>query len=131
MEQPKSLASSIAAALERLPEDSRVRPILTDQLEQDGRCARRRAAVLKHADLRRRLEVELEYRRADQWNGWIPPAFINPGGGEELCRSIDGIGHVRLNQRGKYASGEELNNSPRRAALLEISRLAWDREQVS
>lgn len=94
----------------------------------------RRTEVLKHDDLRKRLESEpLDFHDAEQWNGFIPPATVNAFSTDELCR-VATMGHagalsVRYNQVGHYGMGEQVNDSPRRAALLEISTEAWARRE--
>ncbi len=60
----------------------------------------RRSAVLAHPDLAARLcQPPLNYKRPEQWNGYMPP---------ETC---DG----------------EYNESPQRAALIQIGTEAWKR----
>jgi hypothetical protein len=89
---------------------------------------RRRRSVLSYPDLRRRLETDPGFRfaRAEQWNGYLPPQFWPIDDDGELCRSPQG----RLNQRGKYTCGTLVNDSAQRAALIEISREAWRRDQL-
>lgn len=66
------------------------------------RSQARRALVLKHEDLRQRLCASpLEFHRAEEWNGWIPPELTAEGA---------------------------RNTSPRRAALVEIVAEAERRE---
>jgi len=112
---------------------SRLHALGTDLLRSHGNTRDRRAAVLKHEDLVHRLVAELGYANPQQWNGYIPPAFTDPGGDERLCASpaAGGRGDIRykLNQLGRYALGETPNTSPRRAVLLDISREAWARER--
>ena len=125
--EPISITESIGLALARVPADALRRPAVEAIARAHARNQRRRAAILKYADLRKRLQsAPLDYPDATQWNGYIPPATINPGE-SELARSPKG----RLSQRGKYTIGEQANDDPRRAALLEISRIAWDREQAA
>lgn len=65
-------------------------------------CDQRKEMVMRHPDIARRLVTELGYASPGQWNGFIPPSHFNGSP----------------------------NNSPRRAALLEIEADAWqaDRE---
>lgn len=63
-----------------------------------------RAMVLSHPDLAARLcAPPLDYKRPDQWNGFIPPEYFN--------------GHF--------------NDSPRRAALVEICAEAESRQTTT
>lgn len=103
---------------------SRWRSMWRDALDSAAvTCEARRASVLRHPDLAARLTGEpIGYQSADQWNGWIPPPVISPGGGPELLRSPSGFpGHAR-------AGGETMNDSPRRAALVEVAAEAWRRD---
>lgn len=69
--------------------------------------AERRARVLRHDDLAALLKAKpLEYKRPDQWNGYVPPAL--------MPEDSDGLA--------------KRNDSPRRAALVELSAEAWRRE---
>ena len=82
-----------------------------------GRSQRRRKLVLSHPDLAELLtHPTIGYTRPDQWNGWIPPATVpddspNPTPGP----TTDGPGYVT-------------NDSPRRAALIELVEEAERRE---
>jgi hypothetical protein len=127
MEEPQELGSAVARVLEHSSHPG-VRKALTGMLEAHNINVQRRGEVLKHEDLRKRLEKELGYQRADQWNGYIPPATVNEFSTEELCRS--GTASVRYNQLGHYGQGEFLNNSPQRAALVQISTEAWARRSA-
>lgn len=61
--------------------------------EAKSDCAANRAAVLGHPDLAIKLtQPPLEYGKPEQWNGYIPPLLF----------------------------GEQLNNSARRKALVEL-----------
>lgn len=63
----------------------------------------RRIRVLAHDDLAARLtRPPLSYTKPGQWNGYVPPA-------------LDACGRR--------------NNSPRRAALVEIAAEAWHRDE--
>jgi len=127
--EPGTLSQSIAELIDRYPPGSHLHEAAQMIARETRRCQARRAAVLSHPDLAARLtEPDIGYSKPSDWNGWIPPAFIRPGSAEELLQSPTG----RLNQRGKRAAGEEPNDSPRRAALVEIATEAWNRrEQVS
>jgi hypothetical protein len=62
----------------------------------------RRKAVLAHPDLAAQLTVDpLGYAQPDQWSGYVPPERWN----------------------GQH------NDSPRRAALAEITEQAWNRTE--
>jgi hypothetical protein len=66
-----------------------------------ARSQRRRDSVLRHPDLAAMLTVEpLNYAEPRQWNGYVPPAMRN----------------------------EQLNRSPRRAALVAICMEAAARD---
>ena len=67
-----------------------------------GVAAARRAMVLRHPDIAKRLVTELGYGRPGQWNGFIPPSHFNGSP----------------------------NGSPRRAALLEIEADAWQADNA-
>lgn len=70
--------------------------------EKKVECLARRDRVLAYVDLDRKLTLPpLDYSRATQWNGYVPPT---------MC-------------------GEALNTSPRRHALVEISAEALRRER--
>lgn len=70
---------------------------------QRHECAARRGRVLAYADLRQRLtEPPINHLRPEDWNGYIPPAQTGDG---------------------------EMNTSPRRRALVEISAEALRRER--
>lgn len=64
-------------------------------------AAERRAMVLRHEDIAKRLVTELGYQRPGQWNGYIPPSHFD----------------------GSW------NDSPRRQILLEIEADAWQADQ--
>lgn len=60
-----------------------------------------RDAVLAHPDLAQKLtEPPLDYQRPEQWNGFVPPEYFN----------------------------QQVNDSPRRAALVEIVAEAQARD---
>jgi hypothetical protein len=66
-----------------------------------------RERVLRYPDLASKLtEPPLNYERLDQWNGWLPPAFIS--------------GH----------DGEIPNDSPRQAALVDLAAEALRRHRA-
>lgn len=87
-------------------------------------CAQRKARVLAHPDLARRLVTELGYQRPEQWNGYVPPLIINPGASEVLTHN------GTPNRNGGRSAGQQQNDSPRRAALIAICREAYKREQA-
>jgi hypothetical protein len=92
-----------------------------------SRCAERRERVLRYPDLARRLtQPPIGYSRADQWNGYVPPAVVNSGSYEEVLHSVSG----RPNSKGRRAFGQAGNDSPRRAALVAVAAEAWRREQA-
>lgn len=131
--EPVTLAASLTQFAARQQPGTRLHGLAADLLKAHGINRDRRAAVLKHEDLAKRLVAELGFANAQQWDGYIPPAMVDPGGDERLCASASsaGRGEVRshLNQLGRYAIGEMPNDSRRRAVLLEISREAWERER--
>jgi hypothetical protein len=126
-QDPQPLGATIASLVRDYPPEHRLHQIAADIAGEADACRSRRAAVLKHKDLRARLVAELGYARPEQWNGYIPPATISRWSDDELSRSPEG----RPNQRGKRAAGEQANDSPRRAVLMEISAEAWNREHPS
>lgn len=72
----------------------------------------RRARVLRHPDLARRLVTELGYARPEHWNGYVPPR-LDPDDRRE----------------GTYVPpSAKLNTSPRRAALVAICTAALSRD---
>lgn len=84
--------------------------------------AQRRARVLSYPDLARRLtEPPLDFRRPEDWNGWIPPHALETDACDR-CRADPGKGGCR--RRGHTA---RINTSVRRAALVEISAEALRR----
>ncbi len=133
-EEPSSLTALIAAHLAALLPDSHLRGTLEAARDGHRRNAHRRAAVLKHEDLRKRLEgPPLSFRRANQWNGYVPPAIVNPGESEvlrQVLRVQDGSVRFWLNPAHKRAQSEVPNTSPQRAALVDISAEAWRRERA-
>lgn len=126
MSEPLELGSLLTDALAKVPADALRRPVLDGMAAQHRRNQDRRAAVLAHEDLRDRLVKELGYSRADHWNGYVPPATVNEFSAVELLLSPAG----RFNQFGNYTAGEMANQSPRRVVLLEISRLARERQNI-
>ena len=131
--EPSALVATLTEFIGRHKPGTRLHALGTDLLRAHGVTRERRAAVLKHKDLAARLIAELGYQKPEMWNGYIPPASIDPGGNERLCSgsSVDAHGTIRAHysQIGRYAIGETPNDSPRRAALLDISREAWSRER--
>ena len=129
MEEPEPLSAALAQLvnhdnphLRRLGQE-----IVTSYTEQ----ADRRARVLKHPDLARRLEKEAGYARARQWTGYIPPRLCAEDDAE-LLRSAH-MSHggelvFRFNQLGKRSAGSLVNDSPRRALLIDIAAEAWKRD---
>lgn len=70
--------------------------------DERAECAARRARVLAYVDLRARLtQAPLFFSTPDMWNGRLPPAM----------------------------HGDQMNTSPRRRALVEISAEALRRER--
>lgn len=126
MSEPQELGTTIETAMAEVPPQSKRRAVLDAMDAQHRRNQLRRQAVLSHEDLRRRLQQELGYTHADNWNGYVPPATVNEFCTDELGRSP----HGRLNQRGKYGIGEQPNDSRQRAILLELSRIARERQQT-
>jgi len=95
-------------------------------------CRERRGAVLKHPDLAAKLcRYPLSFERPDQWNGNLPPAvaLIDDGGGLRSMGAVSGREvRVRFSQTGRSSTGNIVNLSPRREALIAISTEAWRRE---
>ena len=134
MAEPSALKATLTEYVTRHEPGTRLHSLGAELLKSHSRTRERRAAVLAHEDLRKRLVDELGFARADQWNGYIPAAVVDPGGDERLCASpaasAYGDFRVRLNQLGRYAQGERPNDSRRRRVLLEISQEAWDRQHA-
>ena len=133
MEEPMALTAIVAEQLAALPQDSPVRAALAAMLDAHRRNQQRRRRVLSHEDLRKRLQAHpLNFTRADRWNGYVPPAMVNVGE-SEIIRSArvvqNGALQVRYNQLGKRSEGAIPNDSAQRAALVEISMEAMQREQ--
>lgn len=132
-DEPTALSAMLTDFIAKHEPGTKMHDLGTALLRAHGINRDRRAAVLKHNDLAKRLVAELGYQRPDQWNGYIPPATTDPGGQLRLCSgsSVDAHGTIRAHysQIGRYAMGETPNDSPRRAVLLDISREAWSRER--
>lgn len=78
-------------------------PRATSWPNADPECQARRELVLRHPDIAVRLtQPPLRYTRPEVWNGWIPP----------------------LTWR------EQINDSPRRKALMEIVAAAQKAEKT-
>jgi hypothetical protein len=131
--EPTMLSAALTEFIVKHEPGTRMHALGTDLLRAHSINRDRRGAVLKHEDLAKRLVDELGYAKAEQWNGYIPPAFTDPGGQERLCSGavVGPHGEIRAHysQIGRYAIGETPNDSPRRAALLDISREAWIRDR--
>jgi len=84
--------------------------------------AARRARVLAHPDLRDRLTGELGYARAEQWNGYVPPALCQDQEPERL-HDVQGFPNPT-----RAVPGRTRNDSGRRAVLVEICAEALRRE---
>lgn len=68
-------------------------PVAASWSNVDPECQARRELVLRHPEIATRLtQPPLRYSRPEVWNGWVPP----------------------------FMWGEQINNSPRRAALIVI-----------
>ena len=130
MDDPRDLSTLIAEHFSRMPENSPARQVLAAALDGHIINQHRRAAVLRHADLARKLtEYPLNYTRPAQWNGFIPPAVVNTGEPEKLRQ-----GHgakTFVNPKGKRTGGEIPNIHSRREALIAISTEAWNRDQAA
>jgi hypothetical protein len=129
--EPSSLATLIAEQIAHLPADSRQAAMLRGILDAHHTNQNRRAAVLKHPGLTKRLAACLELARPAAWTGYIPPHIaVDDGGG--ILRTVtinrDGSERVRFNQLGKRSCGLIYNDTPQRAELLAISAEAWHRE---
>lgn len=86
--------------------------------------AERRARVLRYPDLATRLtQPPLLFRRPEDWTGWVPPAALEV----EACPACrDDPGKWGCNRPGHT---RRLNDSARRAALVEIAAEALRREE--
>jgi hypothetical protein len=125
--EPSQLSTLIAERISRLPEGDRRRPLLQGILNAHASSQDRRAAVLAHGDLAARLaRPPLCYRRPGDWNGYIPPVVaLDDDGG--ILRRVEQNGRAVFNQLGRRSSGIVYNDTPERAALIEISTEAWHR----
>jgi hypothetical protein len=134
MDEPTTLTSALTEFVARHPRGSRLHTVGTQILRAHTTNQQRRASVLAHPDLAARLtQPPLNYARPDQWNGYIPPATVDLGESEALRTvGIGGRGEqvVRFNQLGRRTRGEQENDAPERAALLDISREAWERDHA-
>lgn len=83
---------------------TRLRDLMPQLAAAHARAAARRERVLRHEWARKRLCSICGYKRAEQWNGHVPPA-----------RTPDGA----------------LNTSPVRRALVELLREVAEYEQHS
>jgi hypothetical protein len=82
----------------------------------------RRARVLSYPDLARRLtEPPLNYRRPEDWTGWIPPHALETSACDH-CQADPGKGGCR-----RPGHTARINNSVRRAALVDIAAEALRR----
>jgi hypothetical protein len=117
MRQPVATAFGPTMAEETVRQ--RVMALYRDAAQDaKAECARRRAMVLKHEDLKAALcAPTVGYTRADQWNGFIPPPTIpSPGEGATGPTTETGTGFMK-------------NMSPRRQALILIVEEAERREK--
>lgn len=88
--------------------------------------AARRARVLRYPDLARKLtEPPLNYRRAEDWAGWVPPAALEVEACP-ACRTDPG----KWGCKGPMHTARA-NNSARRTALVEIAAEALRRDQAA
>lgn len=88
--------------------------------------AARRDLVLRHPDIARRLtEPPIGYRRPEDWTGWIPPAALESEACQH-CRTDPGKGGCR-----RPGHTARMNDSARRAALVDIHTQALRREQAA
>jgi len=128
------LSAGFIELAQAFPPEHRLHQIAIGVLDASDDCAERRARVLKHPDLAKRLtEQPVGYSDPAHWNGWVPPRVTDPGGpGDSLLMArLDRGGgfSYRFNQLGYRTVGEQANDSPRRAALVEIATEALRREQ--
>ncbi len=119
MRQPVATAFGPKVAEETVRQ--RVMALYREQAAEAKRtCQARRTMVLKHDDLRMALcAPTVGYERAEQWNGFIPPATI-PSAGEGATGPTTDPG-----------TGFQRNTSPRRQALLAIVAEAEKREATT
>lgn len=97
------------------------------QLAAEARAANqaRRERVLRYPDLARRLcEEPLGYKFPEQWNGFVAPADCQDETPESL-RSPNGFPNPGWTMTGRTRR----NDSPRRAALVDICAEAMRRER--
>lgn len=106
-----SVAADVDASFSRMWRDALA------QSKQESRA--RRARVLAHDDLTKRLAQLMSDPK--QWSGWIPPRTLP----EDTCT------HCARGRRCHGAHRARVNDSPRRAALVEIATEALRREQPS
>ncbi len=145
MEEPQQLASALTEFVARHPAGSRLHTIGAGMLAAHQANQARRAAVLRHPDLARKLtQFPLAWKRPQNWNGYIPPmdwpvdcdcwpdcTGMDGHGGEAVRASKIGQNgqlSVRFGQLGHRSGGTRPNSSAVRDALLEISAEAWRRE---
>jgi len=129
MEEPKLLSATIT---ELAQQDTRIGKLARVILTAGNQQADRRARVLKHDDLARRLTDELGYTKPQRWTGYIPPRLWPLDDDGELLRSSvmgkDGTLTVRFNQHGRRSCGTQVNDAPARAILVDIAAEAMRRE---
>lgn len=105
----------------------RARRILADVCAAREENAARRERVLRYPDLAARLtEPPLTFRQPEDWNGYVPPRTL----AEDTCEWCPSPERVN---RGEDCRNPQhlakVNDSPRRAALIEICAEAFRREQ--
>jgi len=134
MEEPAAptlLASALTEFIKRHEPGSRMYELGHVLLTAHGKNRDRRAAVLKHEDLAKRVTAVLGLRRADHWTGYIPAAVAidDDGGMLRLISNVHaGQARTKFNELGRRGIGSVPNNTPQRAELVDISTEAWHRE---
>ncbi|HEX7658509.1 MAG TPA: hypothetical protein VF444_03440 [Pseudonocardiaceae bacterium] len=90
----------------------RSEPVIAALTEARETVKQRREGVLKHPDCAQQIADALDLTSPAHWNGYLPPGFDPEQ--EKDGRPVPA----------------RLNNSPVRAALVDIATDAWKREQV-
>lgn len=94
-----------------------------EQLAEVGGSHERRARVLSHPDLVKRLtEPPLRMTDPNRWTGWIPPRTLPA----DICGRACGRDHRPCSNQ----HAARFNTSPYRRALVEIAAEAYRREHL-
>jgi hypothetical protein len=128
---PTMLATALAEFIKRHEPGSQMHELGRSLLVAHGKNRDRRAAVLRHDDLAKRVAIALGLHRPSHWTGYVPPPMtIDDDGGilRLATTSQGGRSHVKFNELGHRGIGSVPNNSPQRAELVAASTEAWNRE---